>query len=304
MPRLNAQGWLALFLVNTLSTGMAASGANLGVAIARGTFQVDNSTVSGNSTIFDGASVQTSAFSSRINLRNGSHAALGPDSRARVTARSLVLEQGLGELQSKSSYPIEARTLRISPSHPNAIARVLIEGERKVRVEAVEGPVKVFNHSGILLASINPGAALSFEPQAAQEDSFQVEGCLLRKQGKFILVDQTSNQVLELRGADLSQHLCNRVKVAGASVRGATPVAGAAQVIQIRTVERTATAGCLAAATQVQADPCAAKPPSSTAPVPGAHGESHTGIYVGVAIAAAGGIGVAVALASKGGGSK
>jgi hypothetical protein len=77
---------------------------------------------------------------------------------------------------------------------------------------------------------------------------------------------------------------------------------GASQVIQIRTIERTATAGCLAAATQVQADPCRVRPQAP--PVPAARVESHTGVYVGVAVAAAAGIGVAVALATKGGGSK
>jgi hypothetical protein len=301
MSRVNVQGLLALILSGTLATGTAATGKSIGVAIARGAFQVDDAPVSGNSTIFDGASVQTGAFSSRINLKNGTHMALGAESRAKITAASLVLEKGLGELQSSSNYQIEARTLRISPSHPNAIARVLIEGERKVRVEAVEGPVKVLNHSGILVAHVNPGAALSFEPQAAQEDSFQAEGCLLKKQLKFILVDQTANQVLELRGIDASPHVCNRVKVTGTAIGGATPIAGAAQVIQVRAIERTGTAGCLAAVTQVQADPC----PAQTQPVaPGVHAQSHTGVYVGVAVAVAGGIGVAVALATKGGGSK
>jgi hypothetical protein len=299
---LNVQGLLALFLSVMLSAGMAASGNVIGVAIARGSFEVDHSQVSGNSTIFDGADVQTGSFSSRINLNDGTRVALGPDSRAKVKGESLVLEKGLGELQARTHYQIEARTLRISPSRPNAIARVLIEGDRKVRVEAVEGPVTVLSHSGILVARVKPGAALSFEPQAAQEDTFQVEGCLLRKQGRYILVDQTSNQVVEVRGVDLTPHVCNRVKIAGTAVRGATPLAGASQVILIRTVERTATAGCLAAATQVQADPCRVQ--AQAPPLPAPKGESHAAVYVGVGIAAAGGIGVAVALATKGGSSK
>ena len=301
MPRLNVQDLLSLILIGALTTGMAASDAAIGVAIARGQFQVDNAVVSGNSTVFEGAHLQTGAFSSSINLHNGTRLALGPESRAKVMTAHLLLEKGLGEVQASSSYQIEARTLRISPSHPKSIARVLIDGERKVRVEAVEGPVKVFNHSGILVARVNPGLALSFEPQAAQEDSFQVEGCLLMKQGKPVLLDQTTNQMLELRGADVSQHVCNRVRVAGSAIRGATPMPGAAQVIQIRAVERTATAGCLAAATQVQADPCQVRAP---VPVPAARVESHTGVYVGVGVAAAAGIGIAVALATKGGGSK
>jgi hypothetical protein len=299
MSRLNVQGWLALILTGTLAVGLASSGVMIGVAIAKGSFRVDNARVSGNSTIFDGASVQTEESSSRINLHNGTRMALGPDSRAKVMAARLLLEKGLGELQASSEYRIEARTLRIAPADPNAIARVLIEGDHKIRVEAVNGPVKVFNHAGHLVANVNAGLALSFEPQAAQEDSFQVEGCLLKKQDKFILVDQVSNQVVELRGSDVSQHVCNRVKVAGTAIRNATPIAGASQVIQVDTITQTAAAGCLAAAGQVEADPCQAQAPSS--PVASAEGKSHAGIYVGVAVAAAGGIGAAVALSKKGG---
>ena len=304
MARLTVQGLLALILVGTLSVGLAASGATIGVAIARGAFQIDNSLVSGNSTIFDGATVQTEKFSSRINLQDGTRMALGPDSKAKVMAARLMLEKGLGELQASTKYRIEARTLQIAPAEPNSIARVLIDGDRKVRVEAVYGPVKVLNHSGYLVAKVNPGIALSFQPQAAQEDTFQTEGCLLKKQGKFILVDQTANQVVELRGLDVSQHLCNRVKVAGSAFRGATPVEGASQVIQVRTIAQTETAGCLAAAAQVSADPCQAIGPKLPGGSAGGGGESHTGVYVGVGVAAAAGIGIAIALATKGGGSK
>ena len=97
MSRLTAQGLWVLILVGTLCVGMASSGKMIGVAIAKGSFQVDDARVSGNGTIFDGASVQTAESSSQINLQNGARMALGPDSRARIMAARLTLEKGLGE---------------------------------------------------------------------------------------------------------------------------------------------------------------------------------------------------------------
>lgn len=297
MSRLTVQALWALILVGTLCVSMASSGTMIGVAISKAPFRVDNAPVSGNGTIFDGASVQTAESSSRINLNNGTRMALGPDSKAKVLAARLMLEKGLGELQGSAKYEIEARSLHIAPAEPNSIARVLIDGDRKVRVEAVDGSVKVFNRSGYLVANVKPGLALSFEPQAAQEDSFQMEGCLLRKEGKYILVDQTANQVVELRGLDVSQHVCNRVKVTGNAFRAATPVAGASQVIQVHTINQTEAAGCLAVATQVSAEPCRVVSPVPGGPRAGGEKPKHTGaIVAGVVVAAGGGIGAAIAL--------
>ena len=54
------------------------------------------------------------------------------------------------------------------------------DGVRKILVEAVEGPVQVFNSSGYMIASVKPGIALSFAAQGGQEETFQLQGCLLR----------------------------------------------------------------------------------------------------------------------------
>jgi hypothetical protein len=43
----------------------------------------------------------------------------------------------------------------------------------------VEGPVQVFNSSGYMIASVKPGIALSFAAQGGQEETFQLQGCLL-----------------------------------------------------------------------------------------------------------------------------
>ena len=52
----SVQSLIALILVGTLTISLAA-GPAIGVAVASGSFQVDSSTVYGNTTLFDGSIV-------------------------------------------------------------------------------------------------------------------------------------------------------------------------------------------------------------------------------------------------------
>ncbi|MBI1790324.1 MAG: hypothetical protein HYR60_22560, partial [Acidobacteria bacterium] len=178
MARLSVQALLALILVGTLTFGLAA-GPAIGVAVANGSFQVDSSRVYGNTTLFDGTTVQTDQASSRLQLNNGTRMELGADSRARVYDKRVTLERGLGELETPAGYQIEARTLRIATADSKSVARVKLEGEKQVLVAAVTGPVRVYNEIGLLVANMEPGVALMFTPQAAQPGAFQMSGCLL-----------------------------------------------------------------------------------------------------------------------------
>jgi len=95
MPRLDAQGLTALILVGAVTLAQA-SGPVIGVAVAEGSFRVDNSEVYGNTTLFDGAVVQTEKSSSRLQLKDGTRMDLGADSRARIFEKRTTLEQGQG----------------------------------------------------------------------------------------------------------------------------------------------------------------------------------------------------------------
>jgi hypothetical protein len=199
---------------------------------------------------------------------------------------------------------MEARTLRISPGGAKAIARVKLEGDKQVLVSAVNGPVRVVNEAGLLVASVKPGAALLFTPQAAQAAAFQMSGCLLEtRDGKFLLVDP--NQTVELRGSGMEGEINNHVEVTGTAFRSAVPAAPAAQVVQLEGIKRTEAGGCEEAIAKVEAEGVKVmRPGQSTAGKPAGtpkSGGSHAGIYAGVAVAVAGGIGAAVAL---GGGKK
>jgi hypothetical protein len=212
-----------------------AAGPALGFAIAKGSFQIDGASVSGNATLFGGATIETGEASSRLQFSNGARIELAPRSRARIFGDHLTLEKGWGELAAKK-YRIEARSLRVETNEAKSLARVSLEGSRDVLVTAMNGPVRVYNELGLLVANVRPGVAMSFQPQAAPPTSSERTGCLMRSKAdpsKLILVDEVADITVELRGEGLAEQVGNRIKVKGSAFRSEVPVAGASQVILV-----------------------------------------------------------------------
>ena len=135
---------LGMFLLCTLTSCFAA-GPAIGLAIAEGSFQVDRSTVSGNATLFDGNVIETSMASSQLQLNNGVSMRLAAESRARVYRSHLVLERGIGQLESVN-YRIDADHVRVTADRRGATARVQVVGPNRVIVCTAE-QVSGTNHA-------------------------------------------------------------------------------------------------------------------------------------------------------------
>jgi hypothetical protein len=284
-----------------MSSSLMAAGAVVGLAVSSGTFMVDKASVAGSATLFEGSTIQTGKTVSRLDLK-GAWFQLAADSQVTVSEKLVTLNRGMGVLGGQPGYNIVARSLRIATGNPSAVARVWLDGDNSVRVAAVNGPVHVYNGTGLVVTDVVPGRVFAFAPQAGAADSADVNGCLLFKAGKFIIVDQ-NGQVAEVTGRDVTQNSGNPVHITGRISTTATTVPGAARVIQIQTVEQTGDGGCLAAAQQADAN---LRPPGAPASASGTTGEvakhSHTAIYAGVAAVAAG-VAIAVVVAGKGKGS-
>jgi hypothetical protein len=103
-------------------------------------------------------------------------------------------------------------------------------------VTALNGPVRVYNEVGLLVANVRPGVAMSFQPQAAPPTSSERTGCLMRSKtdrSKFILVDQVADITVEVRGEGLAEQVGNQIKIKGSAFRSEVPVAEASQVILV-----------------------------------------------------------------------
>jgi hypothetical protein len=287
MPRLTTQALLSLILTMTLIPGWAA-GPAIGVAIAPGTFQIDGAPVTGNATLFDGVAVETAKSSSRLQVNSGVRVDLAPESRARVYAKYVALERGTGELASSEAYQIEARTLRIEPRSRTAVARVGLEAANTVMVAALNGPVRVFNDAGLVVADVIEGMKMSFVPQAGPANGSALAGCLTKKAGAYLLTDQASNVTVELRGDGLEENVGKQIEVTGTAFRSAQPVAGATSVIHVD-------------ALKVSGEACSATTAASKTASAGKTGGLSNGAKIGIAAAVVGGAaGGIIAATSKG----
>ncbi|MGA2593591.1 MAG: hypothetical protein ABSH32_27055, partial [Bryobacteraceae bacterium] len=232
MSRLASRVLSGLILFVALSLSLSASPA-IGLVVANGSFQLDNSRIWGNATLFDGNVIETNVSASQLQLHNGVKLRLAAESRARVYESRLLLEKGIGQLESLN-YRIEAAGLRVTADAPGATARVQLTGPNRVVVAARAGSVRVANSEGILVARLSSGREMAFEPQEGGAATVtKVSGVLALKDGKFILVDQTTNVTIELRGEGLEAELGNRVEITGTADTAIPSVAGASQLINV-----------------------------------------------------------------------
>jgi len=231
---------------------------------------VEGSQVWGNATLFDGTTVETTAASSELALRNGVKVQLGAGSRARVWQNRLVLEKGAAQLAAPGSFE-----------------------------------VSVLNHANLIRAPFRGQVAM----QAAPGQTVHA-GCMVYKNGRFLLQDQATQEVIELSGPDLAANVGNRVEARGTASSAKPVVTPATSVMNIASIAPQSQGGCLsvAAALNARTDvpvqaanaPSAgpAKPPAQTSSAPAVHTGMSTGAKVAiVAVIGGGGAGAALALA-------
>ena len=279
---MNLQMGLAVVLAAQLSVGMAASPV-IGVATARGGIKMDNTSVAGNGTLFEGTTVETGRTGSDLSLNNGVRMQLASGSKGTIYRDRIVLERGESQLSSpadaRSDYRVEARSLRVLADGPNSAGRVQLVASNRVQVAALRGNVRVTNADGIVLASLAAGRALEFEPQASGASApSTLTGCVVKQDGKLFLTDETAGVRVELRGLP-DKHAGHRLQITGSPVPNAVAAAGASQVLQV-------------GAFKELGDKCTRKAAGAAA---GA-GAAGAGAAAGAAGAAAGGIGATTAV--------
>lgn len=244
-------GAMTLGAANSSVIGMISTGQG-----AAGSVVIDGARASGNATLFDGSVVSSSGFS-RLQLNSGTRLDLGADSVVRVFANHVSLEGGSSEVQSTSNYEIDARSLKIQSSEAGTVARVRLDGDKRVLVTALTAPVNVWNREGLLVARVLPATPISFLPQAAGSTAFSNSGCVVNKSNAAVFVDQTGNQVFELRstakGVDFRKFVGKRAAVTGALNASEKPVSGATQVVDVATISSATGSDCAPVAARVGA---------------------------------------------------
>jgi len=279
---------------------------------ASGHFKLDRSEVWGNATLFDGARIDTSAASSEAALRNGVKIQLGSASSASVNENRLTLTKGVGQIAAPENYEVSAGDLSIRSAAGNSRVRVAFISGGNLEVTALSGAARVANRTGLVLASVPAGRQMTFVMQAAASGVITRTGCLLSKDGRFLIQDQNTQEVVEVRGDNLATNVGNRVAATGTVSALRPAITIATSILNANAVVLQQTGGCLsvAAALDAQTEPTnAAATASQPAAAPGqapapTSTAAKTGMSTGakvaiVAVVAGGGAGAAIALSGK-----
>jgi hypothetical protein len=266
---------------------LTAAPPTIGVVRSSGEFQVDGSTVRGNATVFEGSTVQTTGTRSKIRFSDGAEIVLAPGSRVQLYRDRTVLQQGAQQVNNSQKHPTEVASLRISPVNSGTVAEIVTQDSSHVRVATLEGSVDVWNSAGVLVANVRPGMALAFDAQTAgAETASKISGCLVKKGGKYLVTDSTTNVRVELQGPAVAKSSGHQVEITGSMIPGGTPAAGASQVIQVVTVD---SMGALCSG----GDAVAGDAGAGGAGVGGAPAGTAAGLSTGAKVAIVGGVSVA-----------
>jgi len=280
----------------------------IGIATASGHFTLEKSQVWGNSTLFEGSTVETDVASSQLALQNGVRVQLGTESRAKVWNSRIVLEKGVGQVAAPESYEVDAGGLAIRSTGAGARVRVGLAANGRVEVTALAGAARVMG-AGLLLAAIPSGRSMAFSLQAAATGALTRAGCVLYKDGHVLLQDDDTREVVELIGSGLNPNVGNRAEVRGtaSAAKPALPIATSVLIVTAVTLREQG--GCLTVAAALDAR---TDVPSGGAGGPGAQPAANTtaasspktGMSTGAKIAivaavAGGGAGAALAVISS-----
>jgi hypothetical protein len=300
-----------IFLCSLLTASAWAATQPIGIITASGHFTLDRSQVWGNATLFSGEKVETGTASSQASLRNGVTIQLASASSASVSEKRLTLWKGAGQVAAPESYEIEAGGLAIRSVSGTGRVRVGWNAGGEIEVSALSGSARVANAgTGLVLASIPAGRRMNFAMQAGAAGTVTRTGCLLYKDGHFLMQDQNTQEVVELLGQNLAANLANRATVTG-TASGARPTLSiATSVLNVTNVVSQQQGGCLSVAAALDAQTTVTgapagpnAPPSPGAPklpLPSANTGMSTGAKVAIAAAVVGGgVGAALALTGK-----
>jgi hypothetical protein len=301
-----------LLIAALLASAATAATSAIGIVTAIGHFSVGGSEVWGNATLFDGESVQTSAASTELALRNGVKVQLGAGSSAHVYSDRVALDAGLGQVGQGTPFEVDAAGFKIR----GAGVRVGTTGSgsnETIEVSALTGVAKVLGQGDVVLAAIPAGRHMKLAFQAAQSGTLTRSGCLLFKEAHFIMQDDNIQEVVELAGSaqDLSKNLGNRVEVKGTASTAMPTVSVATSVLTVASVSPQSQGGCLVVASALtaqtqmpagqaaaaQAAPAATATPAAPTPTATAGGGGlSTGAKVAIILGIVGGGGAAAAI--------
>jgi hypothetical protein len=253
-------------LVLALAVAFVANAAPryIGMVSAEGSFWVDSASVSDHATVFEGSIVETTDAPATVQIGSSVRVVLDANSRAQVYADHLILERGRGQLDSGSNYRVEARTLRVMLGSAGSRAVVATGDSGTVEVGSLKGDLRVANADGVRVANVGAGDSVALRVEQGSDTSI-LTGCVARAGGAYLMRDEVSSVMVELRGAEMAAQTGKRVQVTGKAVLSESAAVTADQVVQAALV-KVLEIGCNTIAGPAGSDSRARVAPMSRAP--------------------------------------
>ena len=159
-------------------------------------------------------------------------------------------------MAAPESYEVSAGGLSIRSAAGSSRVRVAWIADGGLEVTTLSGAARVANRTGLVLASIPAGRRMNFAMQAAAGVVTRT-GCLLSKDGRFLMQDQNTQEIVEVRGNNLASNVGNRVSATGTASNLRPALAIATSILNATTIMLQQTGGCLsvAAALDAQTEP-------------------------------------------------
>lgn len=282
------------------SVGLLAAGTTgIGVAMSEGNILVNSLSAAGNTTVYNGSTLETGSAASRVRLNDGAELRLASDSRGTVYSDHIDLQKGSANIKG---FAANASGLSVR-ADGKASASVSVRDQGVIEVAALTGNVHVFNAAGFNVANLVPGRALDLRAQDAGASApSSLTGCATKSGNNILLTDETSNVTVALRGGNVKTG--KRIQVTGSLVPDTTAPSPATQVINVTNVKEVGgacKAGAVAAgAAAGGAAAGAAAGGAAGAAAAGAAVATSTAVVAGATVAAGVGVGVAAAAGAIG----
>jgi hypothetical protein len=287
--------YTALAIVSAgLSLGVpvvSAATQAIGVAMSEGTILVNDAKTPGNTTIFNGSTLQTQQAASQVRMKDGAQVSFNAESRGKLFTDHVDLQQGSAKF---SSYSATANGLSVRADAASS-ASVAVKGN-VVEVAALTGNIHVFNAEGMNVANLLPGRALDLSPSQGVNTASSLTGCPVKSGNSYLLTDEASVVTVQLRGGDIKPG--TRVQITGSMIPNVKAARPATQVLAVNEVKEVG--GRCAPVVPAKFRSASPAPQNAGATAPAASGTgagtgvSH-GVIIGVGVAAAAGVAIGAA---------
>ena len=203
----------------------------IGTVSAEGGFWVDSAGVSYHATVFEGSTVETTDASATVQIGNTVRVVLDSNSRAQVYADHLLLERGRSQLDSGSNYRMEARTLGVMLGAAESRAVMAVSETGAVEVGSLKGDLRVANADGVRVANVGAGNSVELRLEQGRDTAI-LTGCVAKTGRAYLMRDEVSAVLVELRGAEMASQSGKHVQVTGQVVSSKGAVSPADFVVR------------------------------------------------------------------------